>query len=71
MNTHYPPATILGTHTRTLYSKLVDDEYELSIWLSENHDASEQTYPTLYVLDALSISRCRQTICDSHRHSFA
>lgn len=35
-----------------LHSNIVDDEYELSIWLPESYDTSEQSYPTLYVLDA-------------------
>jgi len=37
---------------RKLYSKFVDFEYELSIWLPGNYDSSEKEYPTLYVLDA-------------------
>jgi predicted alpha/beta superfamily hydrolase len=52
MKTDYPPATIVGTHTRTLYSKLVDDEYELSIYLPPGYDDSEKVYPVLYLLDA-------------------
>ena len=52
MNTKYPSATIVDTHARMLYSKLVDDEYELSIYLPPGYDDAEKTYPTLYVLDA-------------------
>ena len=52
MNTNYPPATLLYTHTRMLHSNIVDDDYELSIWLPHSYDSSVQSYPTLYVLDA-------------------
>lgn len=52
MNTNHPPATIMGTHTRLLASKFVDQEYELSIWVPFNYDESDKRYPTLYVLDA-------------------
>lgn len=51
MKSDYPPATILGSHTRLLPSTIVDDEYELSIWLPLSYEASKQAYPTLYVLD--------------------
>lgn len=33
MNKNHPPATLLYTHTRMLHSNIVDDDYELSIWL--------------------------------------
>lgn len=52
MNTNHSPATILGSHTRLLYSSFVDDEYELSIWLPPSYETSEQEYPTLYVFDS-------------------
>jgi predicted alpha/beta superfamily hydrolase len=35
-----------------LHSKIVDDEYELSIYLPPSYESSEQAYPTLYVLDS-------------------
>jgi len=52
MHSNFPPATLLYTHTRRLHSTIVNDEYELSIWLPPGYSSSEQTYPTLYVLDA-------------------
>lgn len=52
MKPDYPPAMILGSHARLLPSTIVDDEYELSIWLPPSYESSEQAYPTLYVLDA-------------------
>ena len=52
MKTNYPPATILGCHTRMLRSTIVNDEYELSIYLPPSYESSEQRYPTLYVLDS-------------------
>jgi predicted alpha/beta superfamily hydrolase len=52
MNTNYPPATLLYTHTRTLHSNIVHDDYELSIWLPPGYESSDKAYPTLYVLDA-------------------
>jgi len=52
MNTNYPPATLLYTHTRMLHSNIVDDDFELSIWLPHSYDSSVQSYPILYVLDA-------------------
>ena len=52
MNTNHLPSTVLGSHTHLLYSSFVDDEYELSIWLPPSYETSEQTYPTLYVLDS-------------------
>jgi predicted alpha/beta superfamily hydrolase len=35
-----------------LYSNIVNDDYELSIWLPPGYESSNKTYPTLYVLDA-------------------
>jgi predicted alpha/beta superfamily hydrolase len=52
MKTNYPPATIMGAHTRKLASRFVEQEYELSIWLPFNYEQSDKNYPTLYVLDA-------------------
>jgi predicted alpha/beta superfamily hydrolase len=52
MRSDYPQDTILGSHIRTLYSNIVNDEYKLSIWLPLSYDESKQTYPTLYVLDS-------------------
>ena len=52
MNTNDPHATIPDTHSRTLYSKIVNDEYELSIYLPPSYESSDQTYSTLYVLDS-------------------
>ena len=52
MKEDYPPATITGTHTRILHSNIVDDEYELSIYLPPSYESSDQAYPTLYLLDS-------------------
>ncbi len=52
MKSDYPTATILGSHTRRLRSDIVDDEYELSIWLPPSYATSEKTYPILCVLDS-------------------
>jgi predicted alpha/beta superfamily hydrolase len=52
MNTNHSPATIMGAHKRTLASRFVDQEYELSIWVPFDYEQSEKDYPTLYVLDA-------------------
>lgn len=52
MNTNHPPATIMGAHKRSLASRFVDQEYELSIWVPFNYEQSDKDYPTLYVLDA-------------------
>lgn len=52
MNSNYPPATIMGAHTRMLASRFVEQEYELSIWVPFDYEQSDKNYPTLYVLDA-------------------
>ena len=52
MSTDYPPATILGTHTRMLHSNIANDDYELSIWLPSSYYSSKEAYPVLYVLDS-------------------
>ena len=52
MTSNYPPATIPDTHSRLLPSKIVDDEYELSIYLPPSYESTEQAYATLYILDS-------------------
>lgn len=49
----YPRANLFGTHVRKLASSIVEQEYEISVWLPPGYDESPETkYPVLYVLDA-------------------
>jgi len=52
MESEFPPAIILDSQTRTLRSTIVNDDYEISIWLPPGYDTSEQSYPALYLLDS-------------------
>lgn len=53
MGNGYPPATLFGTHARKLASAIVGREYEVSVWLPLDYDASpDKPYPVLYILDA-------------------
>jgi predicted alpha/beta superfamily hydrolase len=48
----YPPAAIINTQQRQLYSKIIDQQYELYISLPDNYAQSDSTYPVLFLTDA-------------------
>lgn len=52
MSTQYPQVTIPDTEMRTLESSHIDQEYKIFVALPAGYSDSDQTYPTLYALDA-------------------
>lgn len=49
---NFPLVQIEGTQLRTIYSKIVDQEYKLLINLPGNYSESSEPYPVIYLLDA-------------------
>jgi predicted alpha/beta superfamily hydrolase len=46
------PAIILDSHVHVLRSTIVDDDYELAVWLPPSYAGSAERYPALYLLDS-------------------
>lgn len=51
MTEETPRVGIMQTEDRRLFSRLVEMEYQLAVWLPETYAASDQPYPVIYVLD--------------------
>jgi predicted alpha/beta superfamily hydrolase len=51
MSTGFPPVTIPRTEARTIWSSIVDQEYELFIAFPPSYTESSSSYPVLYLLD--------------------
>ncbi len=51
MTTDDSPAVILDSHSHVVWSDVVAEEYQLSVWLPPSYASSTDTYPVLYVLD--------------------
>jgi predicted alpha/beta superfamily hydrolase len=47
-----PLATILDSERHVLRSNIVEDAYELAIWVPPEYESGSAPYPTLYVLDS-------------------
>jgi hypothetical protein len=58
MSTHYPEATILGTHVREFRSSTVGQDYEISVLLPNGYTTSQDRYPVLYLLDGNIMMAC-------------
>lgn len=52
MSAQYPQVTIPDTEMRTLSSSHIDQEYRIFVAFPAGYADSDQTYPTLYTLDA-------------------
>jgi predicted alpha/beta superfamily hydrolase len=52
MSTQFPPITIPVSHTRSLKSSNVGDEFQIFISLPENYAKTAKAYPVLYIVDA-------------------
>jgi predicted alpha/beta superfamily hydrolase len=50
--TSYSQNAITIGETLTIYSKILDEERTLDIYLPKNYDESDKTYPVLYLLDS-------------------
>ena len=60
----------LGTRQQTLFSKILDEERILNVWLPDSYSGSERTFPVSYVLDAESSegwAHAVQTVTDAAR----
>jgi predicted alpha/beta superfamily hydrolase len=51
MTTTEGPAAILDSHSHVIWSDVVGDSYQLSVWLPPSYGSSIDRYPVLYVLD--------------------
>lgn len=45
------PAIILDSHSHVVWSDVVGDRYQISVWLPPTYGSSMSRYPVLYVLD--------------------
>lgn len=52
MSRQYAQVTIPNTEVRSLSSSIVDQEYRIFVAFPHGYDASDLTYPVLYLLDA-------------------
>jgi predicted alpha/beta superfamily hydrolase len=46
------PVIVLDSQTHVVHSSVVDDDYQLSVWLPPSYASSTAPYPVVYVLDA-------------------
>ena len=49
---NYPEVSLISTEKRMLYSKIVEQDFEIYISLPYKYFMSDTTYPVLYSLDA-------------------
>ncbi len=51
MDESFAPAAIPDSHAHVIHSALVDDDYQLSVWLPPSYGSSTAVYPAIYALD--------------------
>jgi predicted alpha/beta superfamily hydrolase len=52
MTTTATPAVLPDSRTHVVYSSIVGENYQLSVWMPPSYTASVARFPVLYVLDA-------------------